>query len=218
MDQMGLQLRQEPFGDVLDRLILSATPAGICRVAIRRGGKAPAVPRPAGPIGSLLAQARQEIAEYLAGERTYFAVPVDLSQVPGFERRALDEAAAIPYGEVRTYKWIADRLGSPDAARAVGSAMAGNPAPILVPCHRVVRTDGGLGGYSFGLFRKEVLLNLERSTAPLVGCVSTRTACRRGCPRERALPAADRIALPSAAAAAEDGYRPCPTCHPLLPA
>jgi methylated-DNA-[protein]-cysteine S-methyltransferase len=218
MDQMGLRLRQEQFGDVLDRLILYSTPAGISRVTIRRGRKPATLPSPAAQTGTLLAQARQEIVEYLAGERAYFTVPADLSQVSEFDRRALDLVAAIPYGEVRTYKWIAERLGSPDAARAVGSAMAHNPVPILVPCHRVVRTDGGLGGYSFGLFRKEALLDLERNTAPLVGCASTRTACRRGCPRERELPAADRTALPSAVHAAENGYRPCPVCQPpLLP-
>jgi O-6-methylguanine DNA methyltransferase len=218
MDQMGLRLRQEQFADVLDRLILYSTPAGISRVTIRRGRKPETLPSPVAQAGTLLAQARQEIVEYLAGERAYFTVPLDLSQVSGFDRRALDLAAAIPYGDVRTYKWIAERLGSPDAARAVGSAMAHNPIPILVPCHRVVRTDGGLGGYSFGLFRKEALLDLERNTTPLVGCASTRTACRRGCPRERELPAADRIPLASDVAAAEGGYLPCPACRPPLPA
>lgn len=217
MEQLGLRLRQEPLGDVLDRLALSATSAGICRVAMRRGGGPAASAPPTGPTGALLARARQEIAEYLAGARAYFSLPVDLSRVPGFERRALDVAAAIPYGEVRTYKWIAERLGSADAARAVGSAMAGNPVPILIPCHRVVRTDGGLGGYTFGLSRKEALLGLERSTAPLVGCPSTRVACRLGCPVERGAPAAERIAL-SVTAAAEAGYRSCHACQPPLPA
>jgi O-6-methylguanine DNA methyltransferase len=85
-----------------------------------------------------------------------------------------------PYGEVPSYKWIAERLGRPDTALAVGNAMTGNPVPIIVPCHGAVKTDGDLGGYSFGLLRKEALLNLERGVSPYVGCASTRILCRRG--------------------------------------
>ncbi|MEK6718226.1 MAG: methylated-DNA--[protein]-cysteine S-methyltransferase, partial [candidate division NC10 bacterium] len=145
MEQLDIRLDAEKPVLTLERLGLAASPAGITRVFLRRGEKAPSPVRDAGRIGKLLDQARKELAEYLAGERAFFSVPVDLSQVPPFERSALEVAARIPYGEVRSYKWIAERLGNPDAARAVGSAMASNPVPIIIPCHRVVRTDGSLG-------------------------------------------------------------------------
>jgi methylated-DNA-[protein]-cysteine S-methyltransferase len=213
MGQIGLPLAAERLIDLLERLELTASPAGITRVSYRRGG-AGAVLRPAGRIGKLLEQARRELAEYLAGGRSFFTVPVDLSAVPEFERAALDTAGRIPFGEVRSYKWIAEQLGSPEAARAVGGAMAGNPVPLIVPCHRVVRSDGGLGGYTFGLVRKEALLDLERRTTPLLGCAATRRFCRLGCARAQRFREADRIQFLSPAAATKSGYRPCPVCQP----
>lgn len=177
MTQIELQLDAPDPAALVARLELAATPAGISRVALRRSRAR--APRPeAGEIGQLLDEARQEIAEFLGGQRTFFGVPVDLAPLPPFERAALMLAAQIPFGEVRTYKWIAEQLGRPDGAQLVGSAMAGNPVPILVPCHRVVKSDGGLGGYSFGLMQKAALLNLERSVPPLVGCVTTKVVCR----------------------------------------
>ena len=214
MIQMALQLDRPDPVDLLDRLELAASAAGITHVTLRRSRGGMPLTQAAGPIGKLLRQAREELAGYLAGDRTFFTVPVDLSHVPAFEREALEAAARIPYGEVRSYKWIAERLGSPDAARAVGGAMAGNPVPIIVPCHRVVKTDGGLGGYSFGLMRKEALLNLERSTTPYVGCASTRVFCRRGCVHERQIPPGARIQFASSADARASGYHPCRVCHP----
>jgi len=214
MEQITLQIDRPNLTELLARLDLTASPAGISRVAYRRTGGADAAPKAEGRAAKLLDQARREIAEYLAGERTFFTVPVDLSQVPDFERAALDIAASIPFGEVRSYKWIAEKLGKPDAARAVGGAMAGNPVPLIVPCHRVVKTDGGLGGYSFGLVRKEALLNLERSTTPLVGCASTKIFCRRGCAQEHRIREGGRIHFLSSAAAAESGYCPCRVCCP----
>jgi len=214
MDQMDLRLEAERLTDLVDRLVLTASLVGISRVAYRPGPGPAATPPAGARVGKLLDRARREIAEYLAGERTYFTVPVDLSKVPAFDRAALDVAAQIPFGEVRSYKWIAEQLGKPDAARAVGGAMAGNPVPLIVPCHRVVKTDGGLGGYSFGLVRKEALLNLERSTTPLVGCASTKIFCRRGCAQEHRIREGGRIHFVSPAAAAESGYRPCRICRP----
>lgn len=214
MKQMDLRLKEEKLIDLLDRLVLTASPVGISRVAYYPSPRSGITLQAAGRAGKLLDQARREIAEYLAGERTFFTVPVDLSQVPDFERAALDIASQIPYGGVRSYKWIAEQLGKPDAARAVGGAMAGNPVPLIVPCHRVVKTDGGLGGYSFGLVRKEALLNLERSTTPLVGCASTKIFCRRGCAQEHRIREGGRIHFLSSAAAAESGYRPCRVCCP----
>lgn len=214
MEQLDLRLEAEKPSLTLARLDLAASPTGITRVFLRRGGGPPPDRTEAGRIGRIIAQARRELEEYFAGKRTFFTVPVDLSQVPSFERSALEIAAGIPYGEVRSYKWIAERLGRADAARAVGNAMAGNPVPIIVPCHRVVKTDGGLGGYSFGLLRKEALLDLERGVTPYVGCASTRIFCRRGCAHERRIHTGGRIHFASGADARRSGYRPCSICQP----
>ncbi len=214
MQQLDLHLQAEMVALPVGQLDVAASPVGITRVLLRRGRSGAVPGRGVGRVGRLLSQARKELAEYLTGERTFFTVPVDLSQVPTFERAALEVAARIPYGEVRSYKWIAERLGKADAARAVGNAMASNPVPILIPCHRVVKTDGGLGGYSFGLTRKETLLNLERVTTPYVGCASTRVFCRRGCAHERRIHAGGRIHFASSADAQTSGYRPCTVCQP----
>ena len=214
MKQIALQLDRPNPTDLLAHLDLAASLSGITQVSYRlnRGGTAPA--EETGRIGKLLRQAREELAEYFAGDRTFFGVPVDLSRVPPFDRAALEVAAQIPYGEVRSYKWIAERLGKPDAARAVGSAMAGNPVPLIVPCHRVVKTDGGLGGYSFGLVQKEALLSLERATTPYVGCASTKIFCRKGCAHERRIQEGGRIHFATGSDAQGSGYRPCSVCQP----
>jgi methylated-DNA-[protein]-cysteine S-methyltransferase len=213
MDQIALDFDRSNPTDLLTRLDLAASPAGITRITVRRGRGKRAAPE-GGRIGHILQQAREELAEYFAGDRTFFTVPVDLSRVPAFERAALQIASQIPYGEVRSYKWIAEQLGTRDAARAVGGAMAANPVPLIVPCHRVVKTDGGLGGYSFGLIQKEALLNLERSTAPYVGCASTRIFCRKGCTHERRIREGGRIHFASGADATASGYRACQVCQP----
>jgi O-6-methylguanine DNA methyltransferase len=215
MQQLDLDLSAQTPPDLLDRLVLAASPAGITRVALRRGRAGGGVVPEAGRIGTLLALARQELAEYLAGERSFFTVPVDLSGVPPFERSALEVATRIPYGEVRSYRWIAEQLAQPGAARAVGGAMAGNPVPIVVPCHRVVRSDGSLGGYSFGLVRKETFLGLERRSSPYIGCATTRILCRRGCGHERRIQEGGRIHFLTLADALASGYRPCQTCQPV---
>jgi methylated-DNA-[protein]-cysteine S-methyltransferase len=215
MNQIELQLDRPNLVELLAQLDFSASPSGITRVSYRHGRRG-AVPMPeSGRIGKLLRQVREELAEYFAGDRTFFSVPVDLSQVPEFERAALEIASQIPYGEVRSYKWIAEQLGKADAARAVGGAMAGNPVPLIVPCHRVVKTDGGLGGYSFGLVQKEALLNLERSIAPYVGCASTKIFCRKGCAHERRIREGGRIHFAIPADAKTSGYRPCQVCRPV---
>lgn len=214
MEQLDLRLEADRPALLLERLGLAASPAGITRVYLRRVETARSPAREAGPIGRLLEQARKELAEYLAGDRTFFTVPVDLSQVPTFERAALQAAVRIPYGEVRSYKWIAQRLGEPDAARAVGNAMASNPVPLIIPCHRVVKSDGGLGGYSFGPLRKEALLNLERGTTPYIGCSTTRVFCRKGCHTERRIREGNRINFFSPKDAASSGYRACAICRP----
>jgi methylated-DNA-[protein]-cysteine S-methyltransferase len=104
---------------------------------------------------------RRQLDEYFEGRRTRFEVPLDWRLSHGFGRRVLRHTARIPYGDVSTYKEVAAAAGSPRAFRAAGNALGGNPIPIVVPCHRVLHTGGGLGGYGGGLDRKEFLLELE---------------------------------------------------------
>jgi len=105
---------------------------------------------------------RRELDEYFAGRRTAFDLPLDLSIVRGeFGRRILRACSSIPFGEVSTYREMAASAGSIAAVRAAGNALGANPIPIVVPCHRVLRTGGGMGGYTGGLHRKERLLQLE---------------------------------------------------------
>ena len=99
--------------------------------------------------------------------RTAFDIPIDWRLSSGFLLRAREECARIPYGEVRTYSELAAAAGSPHAVRAAGNAMAKNPIPIVVPCHRVLRTGGSLGGYGGGLECKRWLLDLESGTLRL---------------------------------------------------
>jgi methylated-DNA-[protein]-cysteine S-methyltransferase len=108
-------------------------------------------------------RAARQVTEYLAGRRTSFDLPVDLSAVTDFQRQVLLAACQIPRGQVSTYTAIAQRLGKPGAARAVGQALSRNPVPIVVPCHRVLAADGSLRGYlgSRGTETKERLLQLE---------------------------------------------------------
>ena len=104
---------------------------------------------------------RRELDEYFAGDRHDFDLQIDWRLTAGFVNRVLRETARIPFGETRTYSEMARSAGSPRAFRAAGSALGANPIPIVVPCHRVLRTGGGLGGYGGGLDVKRTLLKLE---------------------------------------------------------
>jgi len=112
-------------------------------------------------VTPILQNAASQISEYLAGERREFTVPLRL-EGSEFDLKVWKEMSAIPYGEVRTYGDLAKAIGDPRAARAVGQACHRNPIPIMVPCHRVVGSDGKLTGYAGGLALKERLLELER--------------------------------------------------------
>ena len=110
-----------------------------------------------------LADARKELEEYFAGRRDRFDLQLDWALIGGFRRRILEVTARIPFGSVSTYQEVAGRAGRPKGARAAGQALGGNPLPVIIPCHRVLRTGGGLGGYAGGTDRKEALLRLEGS-------------------------------------------------------
>jgi methylated-DNA-[protein]-cysteine S-methyltransferase len=104
---------------------------------------------------------RRELDEYFEGRREGFDVPIDWSYLAGFTREVLRATARIGFGEVSTYAGVAAEAGSPRAVRAAGNALGSNPMPVVVPCHRVLRTGGTLGGYTGGLEKKEFLLRLE---------------------------------------------------------
>jgi methylated-DNA-[protein]-cysteine S-methyltransferase len=155
---------ESPVGPVL----VAATRRGLVRVSFGEVYDPEAVVAELTTISPRVIEApsyfdavRRELDEYFHGQRTRFNLPLDWSLTGGFTRRVLRRTARIPYGEVSTYREVAAAAGSPRGARAAGNALNANPIPIVVPCHRVLHTGGGLGGYGGGLERKEFLLKLE---------------------------------------------------------
>jgi methylated-DNA-[protein]-cysteine S-methyltransferase len=108
-------------------------------------------------------RARRQLDEYFAGRRRRFDVPLDWRQTQGFRHAVLLATASIPYGRTATYREVATSAGRPAAVRAAGTALATNPLPIVVPCHRVVPSTGGLGSYRGGAAAKARLLGLEEA-------------------------------------------------------
>ena len=146
--------------------VVIAGPVGVFRVCLP--GAAPAIDGPwpqvcDGPLDSagLADDAADQLADWFAGDRREFAVPVDLDAVSGFQRRVLEAAREIPFGETVSYREMAIAAGSPGAVRAAGTAMGANPVPILIPCHRVIRSDGSPGMYGGGEELKRRLLDFE---------------------------------------------------------
>lgn len=149
-------------------LLLAATREGLVRVAFEGEGHDAALGVLAERISSriLLAPSRldapaRQLGEYFDGVRRQFDLALDLRLARGFRRRVLDHLRAIPYGTTSSYTTVAAAAGSPAAVRAVGSACATNPVPVVVPCHRVVRSDGAIGQYLGGAGAKRALLALE---------------------------------------------------------
>ncbi|MGQ0811070.1 MAG: methylated-DNA--[protein]-cysteine S-methyltransferase [Nitrospiraceae bacterium] len=125
------------------------------------------VPKASAPY-TLSREARAQILSYLQGRRRDFSLPLDLSSGTPFQRRVWKTILRIPYGRVRSYQWVAARVGGKQYARAVGMALGANPVPIVVPCHRIVAHDGSLGGFSCGLRVKRQLLQLEGTLPQLL--------------------------------------------------
>ena len=152
----------------------------------------------------------------------------DLRSLTEFERAVLLKALEIPRGEVRPYAWVAREIGRPKAVRAVGTALANNPIPLLIPCHRVVRSDGTLGRYSLGSDEnKRIALAAEglnvaevealaRVGTRYVGSDTTHVYCYPSCHYARRISERHRVRFGSIAAAAEAGYRPCTDCRPAV--
>lgn len=106
---------------------------------------------------------REDLDRYFKGEKVEFRAEIDISGLRPFTQKVLKELMNIPYGELRSYGWIGKRLGYPSASRAVGQAVGRNPIPIIIPCHRVIRQDGNIGGFSSGIHIKKMLLSIEGS-------------------------------------------------------
>jgi methylated-DNA-[protein]-cysteine S-methyltransferase len=153
-----------PFGT----LLLAATKRGLVRIAFPEENADSVLERLAARISprileasAPLKEARRELDEYFEGDRREFEQPIDWTLVGPFGRRVLGVTAKIPYGSALSYAEVATGAGSPRGSRAAGNALGSNPIPIVVPCHRVLRSGGGLGGYAGGLERKRYLLDLE---------------------------------------------------------
>jgi methylated-DNA-[protein]-cysteine S-methyltransferase len=161
---VGYEVIPSPLGPIL----VAATPAGIVQIAyaedrvdslldtlsVRISPRVLELPERVGA-------ARHQLTDYFAGRRRDFDVPLDWRLVGPFAAQVLRHTATLGFGRTSTYGQVASALGRPGAARAVGNALGSNPLVIVLPCHRVLRTGGGLGGYTTGVAKKEYLLGLE---------------------------------------------------------
>ena len=150
----------------LGPLVIASTPRGLVRVAY--GDHDQVLDDMARRLSPRMLEApeqlddeRRELSEYFEGRRTAFELPIDWSLTRGFTTKVLKATARVGFGHTTSYASVAAEAGSPRAVRAAGNSLGSNPMPIVVPCHRVLRSGGALGGYTGGVERKEFLLRLE---------------------------------------------------------
>lgn len=166
---VAYERHDSPFGP----MFACATDAGLVRIGLPADDEdevldelaakvSPRILRSARPV---LTETRRELDRYFAGGLQTFDLPLDWRLSHGFRAEVLHELTAVPYGQTVTYAELAARAGRPNAVRAAGSAMATNPLPIVVPCHRVLRTGGAVGSYRGGVAMKERLLALEHTNS-----------------------------------------------------
>jgi len=160
----------------LGKLLVAATERGLCRVELGTDTKAlladlehefpeaESIERDDAALGRFVT----ELLRRIDGGEPRGDLPLDI-QATAFQRRVYEELLRIPTGETRSYREVAEAIGQPTAARAVGSACANNPVALAIPCHRVLRNDGGLGGYAWGIERKQALISAERRTSRRAG-------------------------------------------------
>lgn len=165
------------------------------------------------------------LVQKAAAGRPLDRLRLDLDGLTPFEQKALLLLLRIPRGEVRPYFWLAREAGNPKAVRAVGTAMARNPVPLLLPCHRVVPAQGGVGNYAFGSDMKRTLLeregvpvdeldNMARRGVRYLGCKTTGIYCFPTCHDARRMKPENRLPFNDTSQAALSGYRPCQHCRP----
>lgn len=231
LTELGLVDSYVRLGSALGPVYVAFNRTGVCAVAraespqefeklfFERFGR---VPTRSGARGAPLVQA---VERQLRGEPAG-RLRFDLRQVSEFEQAVLRKALEIPRGQVRSYAWIAREIGNPKAVRAVGSALGRNPIPLLIPCHRVVRSDGVIGEYGMGGPRQKrrileaegaapaELERLARAGVRFVGSDTTRIYCFPTCANARRIGHSHRVDFASDARAAAAGYRPCSICRP----
>ena len=168
------------FESPVGELLLAVTPRGLAYVAFEEEERDELIERFARQLSPRILEhvastdeVRRQLEEYFAGARTRFELKLDRRLMRGIARDVLSATARVPFGRTTTYGALAERIGRPRASRAVGNALGSNPIPIVVPCHRVLRTGGDVGGYAGGPSRKRALLTLE-------GSLTTTGASREG--------------------------------------
>jgi O-6-methylguanine DNA methyltransferase len=229
--EVGLADRYATTGSPIGPLYVAWNGRGVSTVGLARDDRAfeaehrERTGRRAFRSTSLPPSLAARIARRVAGDRRA-EVRVDLRGRSQFERDVLLKAAEIPHGEVRPYGWIAAEIGRPKAVRAVGTALGHNPVPLIVPCHRVVRTDGMIGHYSLGgPENKRAILAAEgldpdaferraRAGDHYTGSRTTHIVCNPTCRHARRVMDKHRVWFRSLDAAADAGYRPCKACRP----
>jgi methylated-DNA-[protein]-cysteine S-methyltransferase len=156
-------------------LLLAVTPRGLAYVAFEEESREKLLARLAHDLSPRILEhvaatdeVRRQLDEYFAGERTRFELRLDRRLMRGIARDVLAATARVPFGRTTTYGAVAERIGRPRASRAVGNALGSNPIPIVVPCHRVLRAGGDVGGYAGGPARKRRLLWLEDALPPVL--------------------------------------------------
>ncbi len=229
--EVGLVDRMAPLASPIGTLWIAWNGRGVSEVEQAEDGPAAAA-RHEAAVGrrtvlaaTLPRSLADAIARRLAGERRV-RIPLDLRGRTEFEVAVWTKALEIPRGEVRPYGWIAAEIGRPKAVRAVGTALGHNPVPLIVPCHRVVRTDGTIGQYSLGgPHNKRTILSAEgldpdalegaaRRGERLSGSTTTRIVCWPTCRHARRVQERYRVSFRSLRDATQSGYRPCRICRP----
>ena len=184
--------------------------------------------RPLRPVKALPDKLARSWEQLWTG-KTRPALDVDLRGLTSFERSVLEKAREIPRGEMRPYAWIAREIGRPKAVRAVGTALGHNPVPLLIPCHRIGRSDGRVGNYAFGAAAKQAVLAFEgvdvgrmeelaQAGVRYYGSDTTHIYCFPTCRHARRITDSHRVLLHSEADAFNAGYRPCKVCRPAVAA
>ena len=235
MVELGLADAYAPIDTPLGQVFVAWNGRGVSWVAAGSDGAVfersfrSRVGRDIGRAADLPARLRTAIGRRLAGDRRV-QIPLDLRGHSPFEVAVWTKALEIPRGEVRPYGWIAAEIGRPKAVRAVGTALANNPVPLVVPCHRVVRSDGLIGQYSMGGpdAKRRILAAEGLDTRALeadaaagrrwTGSDTTHIVCHPTCRDARRVTDRHRVHFPTLAAAASAGYRPCKHCRPAAAA
>lgn len=230
--EAGLADRYAPLETPLGRAFVAWNGRGVSWLGMAEDGSGfarrfrLAVGRPIEPADVLPGRLATAIRRRIDGDRRV-RIPLDLRGHTPFEVMVWMKALEIPRGEVRPYGWIAAEIGRPKAVRAVGTALAHNPVPLVVPCHRVVRSDGLIGQYSMGgpEAKRMVLAAEGLDTRALeadaaagrrfTGSDTTHIVCHPTCRDARRVTDRHRVHFPSVAAAAQAGYRPCKHCRPV---